>query len=169
MLKFTVENSTLSTAPWKYGDQYWASFELYPDWTSKRFYTFKVKLLHFYRDTDELLVGVFKQLSFWNTLLFFKPRVTLKTCSRGTICISCSYASVLTTVLSWPSCCLVWRRHMIVYHLFSSLFVVVYKCWPKQLSVVKIYVYKAWITPIMHAPSIYLVPNRIWVLQKEIT
>lgn len=42
MFSFTIENSTLATTqPWKYGVDYWSSFELYPEWTGKTFYVFK--------------------------------------------------------------------------------------------------------------------------------
>lgn len=38
-----IDNSTFTTVqPWKYGVDYWSSFELYPEWTGKNFYVFKV-------------------------------------------------------------------------------------------------------------------------------
>lgn len=43
----TVDNSTLpSLEPWKYGVDYWTSFELYPDWTGKSLYVFKGMAYH---------------------------------------------------------------------------------------------------------------------------
>lgn len=46
-LNFTVENSTLpSIERWKHGQDYWTSFELYPDWTGKTFYVFQGKAYH---------------------------------------------------------------------------------------------------------------------------
>ncbi|KAH3689947.1 uncharacterized protein LOC127863983 isoform X1 [Dreissena polymorpha] len=41
-----IDNSTLSTAPWKRGQDYWASFELYPEWTGATHYGFRGVAFH---------------------------------------------------------------------------------------------------------------------------
>ncbi|XP_053401392.1 uncharacterized protein LOC128545979 isoform X1 [Mercenaria mercenaria] len=47
MFDFTIENSTLpSILPWKFGQDYWCSFELYPERTGKTFYIFRGMAYH---------------------------------------------------------------------------------------------------------------------------
>ncbi|XP_060582522.1 alpha-protein kinase vwkA-like [Ruditapes philippinarum] len=47
LFDFTIENSTLPSAEaWRFGEDYWASFELYPEWTGKFLYGFKGMAYH---------------------------------------------------------------------------------------------------------------------------
>ncbi|WAR12723.1 VWKA-like protein [Mya arenaria] len=45
-LQVRIDNSTLPTEPWKFGKDYWSSFELYPEWTGNTYYGFRGVAFH---------------------------------------------------------------------------------------------------------------------------
>lgn len=47
LFDFKIDNSTLPSAEtWRFGEDYWASFELYPEWTGRYLYGFKGMAYH---------------------------------------------------------------------------------------------------------------------------
>lgn len=46
LMDFVIENSTLASPPWKHGQDYWASFELYPEWKGNNTFGFRGMAYH---------------------------------------------------------------------------------------------------------------------------